>query len=135
MQRGKNAKITGSKIIKLTQTPKLRVLQYTFYHQVFLNICKNDKIDLFQLRQPQLLISEVSCSTRCKQTVPGSLRRTSGPQTLQIWKHWTISYGMQEKYYKLQPEPKMIDDLKVAPHKAWEQLPQELTAVRTYTKI
>jgi len=43
---------------------------------------------------------------------------------------------MLEKYHKLQLEPKMIDELKVALQTTWEELPQEHInkAVVNFTK-
>jgi len=51
-----------------------------------LNMSENDKIMLFQPRQPAFLSVQASCRT-------GSLRRLSGPQALQIWTHWTVTSG------------------------------------------
>ena len=43
---------------------------------------------------------------------------------------------MLEKHHKLQPKPKMIDELKVAPQTIWEVLSQEHVnkAVANFTK-
>ena len=55
------------------------------------NISKNDKITLFQPRQPAFLSVRASCRTDWMRT--DSLRRLSGPQALQIWTHWTVTSG------------------------------------------
>jgi len=55
------------------------------------NTLENDKIMLFQPRQPAFLSVRVSCRTDWMQT--GSLRRLSGPHALQIWTHWTATSG------------------------------------------
>jgi len=74
---------------------------------------------------PQLT-RHTSSRTGCKRTVLGSLKRIIGPQTLQIWTHWTTHWAaMLKKYHKLQLKPKTIDELKVALQTIWEELPQE----------
>ena len=55
------------------------------------NISENDKIMLFQPRQPAFLGVRASCRTDWMRM--GSLRRLSGPQALQIWTHWTVTSG------------------------------------------
>jgi len=53
------------------------------------NISQNDKIMLFQPRQPAFLSVRASCRTDSMWT--GSLRRLSGPQALEICTHWSIT--------------------------------------------
>ena len=55
------------------------------------NMLENDKIMLFQPRQPTFLSVRASCRTDWMRT--GSLRRLSGPQALHIWTHWTVTSG------------------------------------------
>ena len=53
------------------------------------NIWENDKIMLFQRRQPPFLSVRASCKTEWMWM--GSLRRLSGPQVLEICTHWSIT--------------------------------------------
>ena len=53
------------------------------------NTLDDDKIMLFNPRQPQFLRVWASCRTDWTRT--DSLRRLSGPQALQIWTHWTVT--------------------------------------------
>ena len=69
--------------------------------------------------------------------------QANSPCSLKL--HWTCTSGvscrnvMLEKHYKLQPKPKMTDDLKVALHlqTIWEELLQEHInkAVANFTKL
>ena len=65
-------------------------IKRTLYHQVW-KMSENDKLMLFQPRQPAFLSARASCRTDWMRT--GSLRRLSGPQALQIWTHWTFTSG------------------------------------------
>jgi len=61
-----------------------------------------------------------------KQTVPGSLKRISDPKSPYLNPFDCHVWGaILEKYYKLQPKPKMTDELKVALQNIWEELSQE----------
>ena len=88
---------------------------------------KNDKIMPFQPRQPPFL-SVLSIVENWLQA-NGFKEKNEWPQIspdlnlLDCWYHvWDATL---EKYHKLQPKPKTTDELKVALHATWQELPQE----------
>ena len=99
------------------------------------NVSENDKIMLFQPRQPPFRTVRALRRTDWMRT--GSLRRLNGPQALQIWTHWTITPGApcwESTINSSRNIRRLMSWNRLADH--WEEMPREHVnrAVAIFTK-